>query len=132
MKKHFILLFVLLIPLGVFSMPVNITIYTHDGCYIRIVGDADITPNGNLVNFTGTVEVGGEDGCPKFRWKFRTQPNTPPDGDVVIEIDSDVSLCEATTLNFMPLHIEVDPDHISFINTYKNTILQEFKADLCF
>jgi hypothetical protein len=112
--KKFLLLFVLLIPISVFSVPVDITIYTPDGCYIHIEGDADPTPFGTLVNFTGTIQVGGPSGCPKFKWKFRMQPNTPPEGDAVIEINSDESICEATILSFQPLHNGVDPDHNLF------------------
>lgn len=131
MKKFSLLILFFVISVGLFSMPVHITIYTPGGCWIIIDGDGDVGAGGIVTNFTGTVQIGGGSGCPKLKWHVTLRTSNGNNGaDVIIEPNNE-NLCLADDLVFVAVHNGIGADELNFINFYSKTILQEFKNDLC-
>ncbi len=117
--------------MGLFAMPVHMTIYTSDDCWVIIDGEGEIGPNGIITNFTGTVQIGGGEGCPKLKWKVSFRTSNGNNGvDVIIE-PNHVNLCLADDMLFVAAHHGIGADELNFINLYSRTILLEFKNDLC-
>lgn len=131
MKKFSLLILFFVISVGLFAMPVHVTIYTPGGCWIIIDGEGTLGPNGIITDFTGTVEIGGGSGCPKLKWKVSSRTSNGNNGVDVVIVTNNEDLCLADELRFVAAHQGVDADGLNFLNLHSNAILQEFKNDLC-